>query len=196
MTMNEDVHRMRVQILNLRSAGLACATAVHFFPPCGRPGGDHLQCPEARVAMQKIYKDMKDLLLSARMALAAVFNSDPDAWDFLCEVHDEGSCTERDIATFGAVTYSNQDEFIKSWGEIVPEMADQLGTGFSESEWKTLTTKDAWQNRRRLPQILHLLTYLEDQIAKQFDLFDSVLHSGLLGDCNLGKWAAKKAASA
>jgi len=39
---------------------------------------------------------------------------------------------------------------------------------------------------------LQLLKYFEDQIAKQFDLFDSVIYSGLLGDCNLGKWAEKK----
>ena len=37
MTMNENVYKMRAQILNLRSAGIACATAIHDFPPCARP---------------------------------------------------------------------------------------------------------------------------------------------------------------
>ena len=77
MTMNENVHKMRAQILNLRSAGIACGTAIHYFPPCGKPGGDHLQCPEARAAMRQIYENMKELLLSSRMALAAVFTSGP-----------------------------------------------------------------------------------------------------------------------
>jgi len=71
----------------------------------------------------------------------------------------------------------------------------QLGTGFSEEEWKVITAKDAWQNGPRLPHILGLLKYLEDQIAKQFDSFDSVLYSEILGDCNLGKYAQKKKAA-
>ena len=69
---------------------------------------------------------------------------------------------------------------------------DRLGTSFSDEEWKVITGKEAWQNGTRLPQVLHLLKYLEDRIAKQFDLFDSVLCSGLLGDCSLRRWAAKK----
>jgi hypothetical protein len=197
MTMNEDVHRMRAQILNLRSAGIACATAVHQFPPCGKPGGDHLQCPEARARMTKIYWDMKDLMFSVRMALAAVFHSDPEGWDFLWELHEESTCTERDMGKFGETIYSDQDKFIRDWGEMGSEMMMHLGTTFSKDEWKALTAKGAWQNGRRLPEVLSLLTYLEDKIAKQYDSFDSVLHSGLLGDCNVGKYIqAKKAASA
>lgn len=196
MTMNEDVHRMRAQILNLRSAGIACATAVHHFPPCGKPGGDHLQCPEARARMTKIYWDMKDLMFSVRMALAAVFHSNPEGWDFLWELHEESTCSEGGMASFGKTLCPNQEEFIKSWGEMGNDMMEKMGTGFSKEEWEVLTTRGAWQNGRRLSELLHLLKYLEDQIAKQFDLFDSVLYSGLLGDCNVGKWAANKAASA
>jgi hypothetical protein len=192
MTMNEDVHKMRAQILNLRSAGLACATAIHYFPPCGKPGGDHRQCPEARAAMQRIYEDMKALLLSSRLALSAVFHSDPEAWDFLCWLSEKGTGAQSDMAKFGEAMYSDQDEFIRIWGEMDCETAEMLGSGFSETEWEALTAEDAWQNGSRLSQILHLLKYLEDQIAKQCDLFDSVLRSGLLGDCNLGRWAANK----
>lgn len=195
MKMNEDVHKMRAQILNLRSAGIACATAVHRFPPCGKPGGDHLQCPEARAAMTQIYEDMKDLMLAVRMALAAAFNFDPDAWDLLWELNEESTCAERDIAEHGEAFYTDQDEFIEAWGEMDNDIMEMLGTGFSKGEWKVLSAKTAWQNGQRLPQVLSLLKYLEDQIASQFDLFDSVLHSGLLGDCNVGKWAAKKKAA-
>jgi hypothetical protein len=192
MTMNENVHKMRAQILNLRSAGIACATAIHYFPPCGKPGGDHLQCPEARAAMRQMYEGMNELLLSARMALAAVFYPDPEGWDLMWELHEESTCTERDMAKLGETIYSDQDEFIRCWGEFDIDMMEKLGTCFSKEEWKVLTAKGAWQNGRRLPQVSQLLKYLEDQIAKKFDLFDSVLYSGLLGDCNLGKWAEKK----
>lgn len=195
MPKKEDVHKMRVQILNLRSAGLACATAIQHFPPCGRPGGDHLQCPEARAAMQKIYEDMRDLMLSARLALTAALNPNPEGWDFLWWLAEKSPCAENDMAKFGETIYPDQEEFIRIWGELDSERAEQMGSGFSEAEWDALKGKKAWQNARRLPELLHLLKYLEDQVAKQFDLFDSVLNSGLLGDCNVGKWAANKAAS-
>jgi hypothetical protein len=196
MTMDENVHRMRAQILNLRSAGIACGTAIHYFPKCGKPGGDHLQCPEARAEMRQIYGNMKELLLSARMALAAVFHPDPERWDFLWELNENTTCLESDMAKSGQFLYPDQDEFIRCWGEMDKEMMTQLGTTFSKGEWKVLTARSAWQNGRRLSQVLDLLRYLEDQIAKQFDLFDSALYSGLLGDCNVGKYIqAKKAAN-
>jgi hypothetical protein len=195
MTMNENVHKMRAQILNLRSAGIACGTAIHYFPPCGKPGGDHLQCPEARAAMRQIYENMKELLLSARMALAAVFHPDPERWDFLWELNENTTCLESDMAKSGQFLYPDQDEFIRCWGEMDNDMMGQLGGGFSKKECELLTAKGAWQNGPRLHQVLHLLKYLENQIAKQFDLFDSVLYSGLLGDCNVGKWAEKKKAA-
>lgn len=192
MTMNEDVHKMRAQILNLRSAGIACATAIHHFPPCGRPGGDHRQCPEARAAMQRIYDDMKDLLVSSKMALDAVFDENPDMWDFIWEVNEASDWIEHELGKTGAILYSGWDEYSKFYAEMDSDMMDRLGTSFSDEEWKVITGQEAWQNGIRLPQVLHLLKYLEDQIANQFDLFDSVLCSGLLGDCNLGRWAAKK----
>lgn len=189
---NEELHKMRAQILNLRSAGFACATAIHRFPPCGRPGGDHRQCPEARAVMLQIYEEMQALLLSSRLALSAVFHSDSEAWDFLSWLSQNGAGAQSDMAKFGEAAYSDQDEFIRIWGAMDCETTRTLGSDFSDTEWEALTAEDAWQNGRRLSQIFHLLRYLEDQIAKQFDLFDSVLCSGLLGDCNLGRWAANK----
>jgi len=191
MSKNEELHEMRAQILNLRSAGITLATAIHYFPPCGRPGSCNRECPEAGAALQEIYESMNDLMLSVRMALAAVFNSDSQAWDFLWELNWGSTCVERDIAIFGQHRYPNQDEFIKCWGEMDDEMMDRLGRGFSEEEWKALTAKRAWQKGRRVPQVFQLLKYLEDQISKQCHLFESVIHGGLLGNCKLGQWAQK-----
>ena len=195
MTTNENVHKMRAQILNFRSAGIACATAIHHFPLCARPGGGKLGCPEGRAALQQIHQQMNELLLSVMMALDAVFDPDPEIWDFLWEVYEYSTCTERDMANSAKLLYSDHDEFIRCWGEFDADMMEKLGTCFSKKEWEVLTAKGAWQNGRRLPQVLQLLNYLEDQIAKQFDLFDSVLCSGLLGDCNLGKYAQTKKAA-
>ena len=142
--------------------------------------------------MRQIYEDMNELLLSARMALVVVFRPDPESWDFLWELDEDSTCTERDMAKLGETIYSDQDDFIRSCAELDDDTIEKFGTTFSEAEWKILTAEGAWQNGPRLPQVLQLLKYLEDQIAKQFDLFDSVLYSGLLGDCNLGKWAEKK----
>lgn len=197
MTMNEGVHKMRAQILNLRSAGIACATAIHYFPPCGRPGSCNSKCPEARVAMKRIYEDMYELLLSTRTALASVVQPAPEAWDFLWSVAEDSTCKERDIAqsTFGQALSSVQNDFIRSCAEIGDDTMEKFGTTFREEEWQILKAEGAWQNGPRLPQVLHLLTYLENEIAKQFDLFDSILYCGLLGDCTLGRWAAKKRAA-
>jgi len=192
MTMNEDIYRMQGAILNLRSAGIACASAVLHFPPCGKPGGEHLQCAEARVAMQQIYQSMNDLLLSARMALAASLNSVPDLWDSLWDVADESACPEREIAKFSETFYPDQEEYIRYLGQIDDDMMEKLGTAFSEKEWGILSSDGAWQNGWRLPQLLHLLEYLEDQIDKQFDSFDSTVNSGLLGNCDLGRWLEEK----
>ena len=182
MSTNEDVQKMHAQILNLRSAGIACATAIHYFPPCGTPESCNRQCPEARATLQEIYESMNDLMLSVRLALAAVFHPDTQAWDFLWELNEESTCPERDLAKYGQSVYSNQDEFIRSWGEMDDAMMEQLGTSFSKKEWKVLTAKGAWQNGQRLPQIRYLLKYVEDQIRKQFDsLFDSVLNSCIIG---------------
>jgi hypothetical protein len=192
MFVNEEVHRMRAQILNLRSAGMACATAILYFPPCGRPGSCNRRCPAGRAALQEIYDSMNRLLLSVRVALAVVFLPDPKGWDLLWGVHEHSTCTEREMAKYGLNAYLDHDEFIRAWGDLDEEMFDMLGTQFSEREWTVLTAKRAWQNGRRLGQVLHLLKYLEEQIATQFDLFDSVVYGGLLGNCDLGRWAAKQ----
>lgn len=191
MSKNEELHKMRAQILNLRSAGITLATAIHYFPPCGRPGSCKSECPEARAALQEIYRSMNDLMLSVRLALTAVFLPNSEPWDFIWNLNSESPCGDSYMAEFGRSCYPDQDEFIRRWGEMDDEMMDRLGRGFSEKEWKALTTKRAWQNGQRLSQILYRLTYLEDQIRNQCDLFDSVLYGGLLGNCKLGQWAAK-----
>jgi|SRR5271157_619343 len=152
MTTNENVHRMRAQILNLRSAGITCGTAIHCFPPCGRPGGDHRQCPEARAAMQPIYEGMNELLLSVIMALTAVFHPDPDLWDFLWEVHEDSTCTERDLAAFAELMNSDQDMYIRFCGEMDADMMEKLVTSFSKEEWEVLTAKGAWKTGDGCPR--------------------------------------------
>jgi hypothetical protein len=191
MSRNENVHRMRAQILNLRSAAIACATAIQYFPPCGRPESCNGQCPEARSALKAIYESMNHLMLSVRIGLTVVFQRDPEDWDFLWELTQQSTCVERALAEVGQSAYPDQDEHIRIWSEIDDETMDRLGSTFSDAEWDVLTARGAWQNGQRLPQILYLLHHLEDQIEKQFDLFDSVLYSGILGDCKLGQWVEK-----
>lgn len=192
MSTNQEVHEMRAQILDLRSAGIVCATAIHRFPACGKPGGDHLQCPEARIAMRQIYDSLNELMVSVRMALTAVFHPVSEGWDFLWDLHENSPCPEHYMALFGREEYPDQDEFITCWGEMDAELMDQLGSGFSEDEWAVLNAKRAWQNGTRRRQVLELMKYLEDRIAEQFDLFESVVHGGLPGTCNLGQWAGEQ----
>jgi len=121
MIKNEETHEMYAQILNLRSAGIACATAIHCFPPCvTRPEDYDGRCSEARAALEPINEDMKDLLLSVRIALAAVFNADPGAWDSLWELNKDSNRIERDMAKLGKTLYSDQDEYIRICGELSP----------------------------------------------------------------------------
>jgi hypothetical protein len=191
-TMNEDVRKMRAQILNLRCAAIACARAIRYFPPCGKPGADHLQCPEAGAALQDIYESMNHLMLSVRMVLTAVFHLDSAGWDLLWSIAEDAESLERDLAELGQSLYSDQDARIRIWSQIDDDTMLELGTSFSKEEWKVLTAKRAWQNGRRLSHVLDLLNYLDERIAEKFDLLDSILHSGLLGDCCLGRWAEKK----
>ncbi len=196
MNRNEEVQRMRAQVLNLRSAEIACGTAVHYFPPCvTRPEDYDVQCPEARASLKPIYESMKDLLVSSKMALDAVFDENPEMWDFIWEVNEASDCIEHELGKSGKLLYYGWDEYCKFCAEMDSDMMDRLGTSFSDEEWKVITTKGAWQDGRRLPQVLDLLTYLEDQIAEQLDLYESVLYSGLLGDCELGKHLQKKKAA-
>lgn len=192
MNFYEDRNRMHAQILNLRSAMIACAKVIYYFPPCGRPGGDHLQCREARAAMRQIYEEMQKVLLLGRTALDAVLRSDPQRWDRLCDVDGDNESRDIFLAEQTESLFTDQEAFIRSWGSIDDEMMDQLETTFSEEEWQVLTAKGAWQSKRRLTQITHTLAGIEEAIAKLFDWYESVLYSGLLGDCELGKWAEEK----
>jgi hypothetical protein len=195
MTKNENVNKMHAQILNLRSAGIACAKAMHDFPPCGRAGGCHLQCPEARAAMHEIYQSMNGLLLLARMALDTLLHPNAGPWDYLCSIANDSKALAEFATELSESLYSDQDEFIRSLGETDSYMLDQIGTTFSKEEWQTLAPCDAWQNGQRLPQITNILISIEDGIAQYLDLFDSVLYSELLEGCNLYLCAEKKKAA-
>lgn len=74
MTTNEDVHKMRVQILKLRGGMMTLSTALCRFPACGTPIGCHLRCSSDRKVMRQIHEDMRDLVISAQMVLSAVFS--------------------------------------------------------------------------------------------------------------------------
>jgi hypothetical protein len=191
MSNNQNVHKMRAQILNLRSAGLACATAIHFFPLCGRPGSCNRKCPEAREALKEIYESMNRFLLLTRAALDAVFQPFPDRWDFMCKPMCEHESADRFLSDHAESLFSDQPRFIRYWGTMDSHQASELGENFSKKEWEVLVAAEAWQNGR-IPQITDILAGIERTIAELFDLFDSVLYSGLLGDCNLGQWAKKK----
>ena len=58
MKMNEDVHKMRVQILNLRGGMMTLSTALCRFPVCGTPMGCNLRCSEAGNVMRQIHEEM------------------------------------------------------------------------------------------------------------------------------------------
>ena len=99
MKMNENVHKMRVQILNLRGGMMTLSTALCRFPACGTPMGCNLRCSQARNAMRQIHEDMHNLVISARMVLTTVFCPEPETWDIQwCFAEDE-SCPETDTRT-------------------------------------------------------------------------------------------------
>lgn len=181
----EEFHEMRAQILNLRSAGIMLATALNYFPPCGRADGCNRKCPEASIALQELYETMSNLMFSVRLALEAVFVTNPEPWDLTWISYCNNPYRDDYMADFARSCFPDQYEFIKCWGQMVNEMMDNLGTGFSKKEWKTLTANGAWQNGRRLSQVLGLLKSLERQVGTLCDLFKSILRSSLIGDWKL-----------
>lgn len=184
MKVNEDVHKMRVQILNLRGGMMTLSTALCRFPACGTPMGCHLRCSKDRKVMRQIHDDIYNLVISARMVLTAVFSPQPEVWDtFWCFAEDQAR-PERTLAQLGEEVISDQDEYIKFYGQIDDEMFDALAKGFNERERATLFPEHAWQNRDRLSQILHLAAYLEGQMAKKYDLLMSMVRN-----CEVGKKA-------
>jgi hypothetical protein len=187
MTTNENVHKMRAQILNLRSAVMTISTALCRFPACGTSEGCNLRCVEARNMMTQIREDMQDLVISARMILSAAFSPQPEVWDtFWCSAEDK-SCPERTLVPLGKEMISDQDEYIRFYGQVDDEMFRALGTEFSKHEWDVLSAEDAWQNGHRLSQILPLAKYLETEMAKKFDLLTS-----MVSNCEVGKKAKPK----
>jgi len=184
MKMNEDVHKMRVQILNLRGGMMTLSTALCRFPACGTPMGCNLRCSEDGDVMRQIHEDMQDLVISSRMVLTAVFRTEPDAWDtFWCFAEDE-SCPERTLAQLGREVIFDQDEYIRLYGQVDDEMFSAIASGFNEHERDVLFAEDAWQNGHRLSQILHLTEYLETQMDRKYDLLMSMVRN-----CELGKKA-------
>jgi len=170
MATNKNAHRMRAQILNLRAAVMTISTALCRFPACGTPMGCNLRCSEAGNAMRQLHEDMSDLLISARMVLSAVFSPQPEVWDTFWRFAEDESCPERALASLGQRVISDQDEYIRFYGQIDDEMFHTLGQGFSEHEWAVLSAEDAWQNGDRLSQISRLTEYLETEMEKKFDL--------------------------
>jgi hypothetical protein len=198
MVINEDVHMMREQILRLRTAGIAWAGVIRHLPRCATSEGCPVKFhkfPETRDLMQLLGETAKKVLLLTRTALDAVFQSDAQRWDCLYSTGGAGEALDRLLAEIGESLFSDQDEFIRSWGEIDDEMMEQLGTTFSDEEWRALTAKGAWQNGHRLPQIIDVLTHVEHEIAEGFDFLDSVLDSGMLKVCSLGNCDEKKEAA-
>jgi hypothetical protein len=182
MKTNENVHKMRVQILDLRGGMMTLSTALCRFPACGTPMGCNLRCSADGTVMRQIHEDMNDLVISARMVLAAVLSQQSEVWDmFWCFAEDE-SRPERALAMLGQRVISDQDKYIRSYGQIDDEMFEALANGFNERERDALFAVDAWQNGHRLPQILYLTEYLETQMAKKFDLLTSMVTK-----CEVGK---------
>lgn len=107
MPMNENVHRMRAQILNLRSALITLSSALCNFPQCGGSGSCNHECPEAKALVGQIYEDFHELLISTRMVLEAVFCSDPKRWDTMWRFAEEQTTPERILALFGRVVTRN-----------------------------------------------------------------------------------------
>ena len=184
MTIKEDVHKMRVQILNLRGGMMTLSTALCRFPACGTPMGCNLRCSEDRKVMRQIHEDVQDLVISARMVLMAAFCPEPETWDiWWCFAEDEAR-PERTLAQLGEKYVSDQDEYIRYYGEIDDEMFDALANGFNERERNALFAEDAWQNGHRLSQILHLTHYLETQMETKSDPLLS-----MVSNCEIGKKA-------
>ncbi len=190
MSTNENVHRMRVQILDLRGAMMTLSTALCRFPACGTPMGCHLRCSKDRKAMRQIHGDIHNLVISARMVLTAAFCPEPEVWDTFWLFAGDESCPERTLAQLGEEVISDQDEYIRYYGEIDDEMFDALANGFSERERDALFAEDGWQNGQRLSQILHLTEHLETEMAKKFDLLTS-----MVTNCEVGKKARIKEAA-
>jgi hypothetical protein len=137
--------------------------------------------------MRQIHEDVQDLVVSARMVLTAAFCPEPETWDIQwCFAEDEAR-PERTLALLGREVISDQDEYVRYYGEIDDEMFDALANGFNERERDALFDEDAWQNGHRLSQILHVAEYLETGMAKKFDLLTSMVRN-----CEVGKQARSK----
>ncbi len=184
MTTNENVHKMRVQILHLRGGMMTLSTALCRFPACGTPMGCNLRCSEAGNIMRQLHEDIHNLVISARMVLTAVFSPQPLAWDTFWLFAEDQSRPERALANLGKDFISDQDEYIKFYGQIDDEMFDAVGKGFNEQERDVLFAEDAWQNGHRLSQILHLAEHLGAQMERNYDLLMS-----MASNCEVGKKA-------
>jgi hypothetical protein len=187
MKMSEDVHKMRVQILNLRGGMMTLSTALCRFPACGTPMGCNLRCSEAGNVMRQLHKDIHNLVISARMVLTAVFCPEPETWDIQWCFAENESRPERALAQLGKDVISDHDEYIRIYGQVDDEMFSAIASGFNEDERDVLFAEDAWQNGHRLSQILYLTEYLETQMERKYDLLMS-----MVTNCEIGKKAELK----
>lgn len=187
---NDQVHNMRVKILDLRGGMMTLSTALCRFPACGTPMDCHLRCSQDRKVMRQIHEDMHTLVISAQKVLSAAFCPQPDVWDmFWCFAEDE-FCSERTLARLGKDLISDQEKYIRYYGEIEDEMFDAIASGFNDSERDVLFAEDGWQNGHRLSQILHLTEHLETEMSKKFDLLTS-----MVTNCEVGKQARSQEAA-
>jgi len=192
MKTNEDVHKMRVKILDLRGGMMTLCTALCRFPACGTPMGCHLRCSRDRKVMRQIHEDMHDLVISAQMVLSAVFSPQSEVWDMYWFWANDESCPERTLGAIGRNVISDHEEHIRFYGQLDDKMFRALAHGFNERERAALFPEHAWQNRDRLSQILRLAGYLETQMAKKYDLLMSMVRN-----CEVGKKAElRKSATA
>ncbi len=188
MTANEDVRKLHAQILNLRSAAIACAKAIHLCPPCGKTERCKFQCPEGWLQVEQMLDSLNRAFLSATMTLDAVLHPDPERWDILWHGYTSkgGRSVESVLAQLLPSVSHILDHFIQLWGEADDDFKKQLETTFHDEEWKILTAKGAWQNGSRLAQIVELLEYLELHVYEKTGLlFESILCGELSGDCKL-----------
>ena len=182
MTTNENVHKMRVQILHLRGGMMTLSATLCRFPACGTPMGCNLRCSVAGNIMRQLHEDIYNLVVSARIVLTAVFCPEPETWDTQWRFAEDDARPERTLAQLGKRVISDQGEYIRYYGEIDDEMFGKIAQGFSKHERDVLFPEDSWQNGHRLPQILHLTEYLENQMNEKFDLL-----MAMVKNCEVGK---------
>jgi hypothetical protein len=189
MIMNEKACKMHERILKLRRAAMACASEIRHFPQCGRTERCTLQGH-----LDQIYERMDTEFLLATAVLDAVFYPHPERWDIMWHALEQKEPLDPIIAQLRRSFSNFVDALIIRWGEVDDDTRTYLETTFLDHEWRVLSAKRAWQNGRRLPEIMKVVEHIDSRLAETFDLlWKTILSSELCGDCKLGKSAGKKA---